>query len=103
MRSHHTQLHGRETYLFIELDENWLIEFLVILTPVVDVLGVAETLVEFGFVWHEVSIDWSGQTILRNWDVLSVSNLFEFDMRYFLVGNVRWVVGGNVTWEFWEV
>ena len=103
MTSHHTRLRGQKTYLFIEFDEDWLVELLVILTPVVDVLGVAETLVKFGFVGHEVLLNWSGQTILRNWHVLSVSNLFEFDMRYFLVGHVRWVVGWNVTWEFWEV
>ena len=91
------------TYLFVELDEDWLKKLLIVFAPVVNVLGVTETLVKLGLVGHEVLVDWSWKRKLRNGNILGVSNRFEFNMRHFLVTDVRWVMSGNVAGEFGEV
>ena len=73
--SPHTLVRGQKTYLLIEFNEDWLIELLVVFAPVVNILGVAETLVELSLVRHEVSFDWSGERVLRNGNIFGISNL----------------------------
>ena len=91
------------TYLFVQLDVDWLVQLLGVLSDVADVLRVTQGLVQLRLFGHEVLVDGSGETIQWNWDYFGISDLFKFDVGNFLVGNDGGVVCGHVPWQFWEV
>lgn len=91
------------TYLFVKLYKGWLEESSVIFASMVWVLGVTQTFAHFILWLQEISLNLSWKSVKRNNDVSGVSDLFQFDVRNFLVVDVGRVVGWNKTWEFWYV
>lgn len=67
------------------------------------ILGMTQTLVQFGLVGQEVLIDGARQLVKRNGNILCISELFELNMGHALVSNVCWIVGWHIAGQFGEV
>jgi len=67
------------------------------------VLGVAETFVHLSLFGHEVTLERSWKRVERHRDILCISNLFEFDVRYLLMVLDGGVVSRDVAGQLGEV
>lgn len=91
------------TYLFIKLDESGFVLLLVVIANVAWVLHVGQTFAHVGLLWHEHLLHLSGQGVEWNFDILGISDLFEFNVGDFLVAHDCGVVGWHIAWEFGEI
>ena len=91
------------TYLFVKFDEHWFKQCIDLISQVVWVLGVTQTFAHVILGLQEVflHLSWKGMEWYN--DVSSISDLFKFDVRYFLMVDDSWIVCWDESWKFWYV